>query len=61
MLVICVLTAIIYPIMYGQILSEQIDGLTVLTLRNLLVFSLWAATSWQLVTLARQAKRKPPG
>jgi len=53
MLIVCALTNIIYPQIYGRILTEQPDGLTVLTIRNLLVLGLWAATTWQLYRLTR--------
>ena len=57
MAVISGLTAIIYPEIYGQILTEQPLGLSVLTLRNLLVLALWVFTSVQLARLAIRGSR----
>jgi hypothetical protein len=56
MLVVCALTNIIYPVIYGQILSEQPEALAVLTLRNLLVLGLWLASICQLTGFARATR-----
>jgi hypothetical protein len=58
MSLVCALTNVIYPLIYGQILTEQPGGLTVLTLRNLIVLGLWVATSWQLIAFLRSKRRK---
>jgi len=60
MLIVCALTNIIYPQIYGQILTEQPGGLTVLTIRNLMVLGLWVATTWQLIGLARSKPTQNP-
>ena len=56
MLGVCTLTNIIYPVIYGQILSEQPEALAVLTLRNLLVLGLWLASICQLTGFARATR-----
>jgi len=56
MLIVCALTDIIYPVIYGQILSVQPEALSVLTIRNLLLLGLWIVSICQLARFARATK-----